>query len=174
MEERCVSNEYQVLKECVEFMSWCRNALREFGAVVGELNNRAMRYSFMVASMWKKIQRDLRQTILSIHRDVLERLGVSVEAVERVKVVDQAGVLRRGYVFYLDVVRAGGGVYLLETRHIADLEDLEWFVLKCRAFEVNMGVEAKRRIFVAVNVDRETVERAGELGVDLVYGAVLD
>lgn len=171
---RLVAEQSALLRQFAEAVAECRKAMREQWALVGELNVRAMRQSFMVAAMWKKMRRDLREAVLSIHRDILERLGVSVEKVERVKVVDSAGVLKKGLEFEIDVVHAGGDIYLLEARHVADIEDLQWFVLKCEVAEANWGRRAKRRIFVAVNIERAAVEKAEALGVDVVYGAVLD
>jgi post-segregation antitoxin (ccd killing protein) len=37
-----------------------------------------------------------------------------------------------------------------------------------------LGRKADRLILVAVNIDREALERARELGVDVVYGGVVE
>jgi len=60
--------------------------------------------------------------------------------------------------------------YLVEVKSYIDRDDVEWFYEKAGVVERILGRKADRLILVAVNIDREALERARELGVDVVYG----
>jgi len=63
---------------------------------------------------------------------------------------------------------------LIEVKPRAELEDVEWFYGKAEIVEKILGRKAEKLIIVAVNVDREALERAKELGIGVVCGAVVE
>jgi len=64
--------------------------------------------------------------------------------------------------------------YLVEVKSHVDRDDVEWFYEKAGVVERILGRKADRLILVAVNIDREALERARELGVDVVYGGIVE
>jgi glycerophosphoryl diester phosphodiesterase len=64
-------------------------------------------------------------------------------------------------------------MYLIEVKPYADHEDVEWFYEKAPIVERILGRRADKLIVVAVDVDKNALERAKELGVDVVYGNVV-
>jgi len=65
-------------------------------------------------------------------------------------------------------------MYLVEVKPHAELDDVERFYDKARIVERILGRRAEKLILVAVNVDKEALERARELGIDVVCGAVIE
>ena len=64
--------------------------------------------------------------------------------------------------------------YLIEVKSFADEDDVEWFNAKCEVFAKELGLQRYRKLVVAVNITREAVERACELGIDVVCGGVIE
>ncbi|MGC9131793.1 MAG: DUF3782 domain-containing protein, partial [Pyrobaculum sp.] len=119
--------------------------------------------------------RDLERTVLEIYRDALEKRGVEPGRVEKFVYTDVDGrYLKPGTRIEIDVYIHDGRMYLLEVKSHAELEDVEWFAEKAGAVEKILGRKADRLIIVAVNIDKEALERAAQLGIDAVYGAVIE
>jgi signal recognition particle subunit SEC65 len=52
--------------------------------------------------------------------------------------------------------------------------DVDWFNEKCKAVSELIGRRVKRNMIVAVNATKESLDRARELGIDIVYSTLLD
>jgi hypothetical protein len=117
----------------------------------------------------------LERTVLEIYRDALEGRGVEPGRVEKFVYTDVDGrYLKPGARIEIDVYIHDGRMYLLEVKSHAELEDVEWFAEKAGAVEKILGRKARRLIIVAVSIDKEALERAAQLGIDAVYGAVIE
>jgi hypothetical protein len=128
-----------------------------------------------MGSLGRRWGRDLERTVLEIYRDALEKRGVEPGRVEKFVYTDVDGrYLKPGARIEVDVYIHDGGLYLLEVKSYAELEDVEWFAEKAGAVEKILGRKAERLIIVAVNIDKEALERAAQLGIDAVYGAVIE
>jgi hypothetical protein len=57
----------------------------------------------------------------------------------------------------------------MEVKSLVDVNDVEWFNLKCEIFEKILGRRPDRRMIVCINILDEALERARELGVDIYY-----
>ena len=62
----------------------------------------------------------------------------------------------------------------MEVKSHAELDDVEWFYEKAGIVEKILGRKAARLIIVAVNIDKEALQRAQELGIEAVHGAVIE
>jgi hypothetical protein len=142
--------------------------LGELTRVVGELK-------VAVGSLGRRWGRDLERTVLELYRHALEERGVEPGRVERFAYTDVDGrYYRPGARVEVDVYVHNDRVYLIEVKSRAELDDVEWFYTKAGIVERILGRRAERLILVAVNVDREALERARQLGIDVICGSVVD
>jgi len=114
---------------------------------------------------------DLEQMVLEIFREALERRGIEPGKVEKLTLEDEEGVRLEINVYIHD-----GRAYLIEVKSRAELAHVEWFSQRARlAAEAlaKQGKKVERLILVAVHVDEEALERARQLGIDVIYGDVL-
>jgi hypothetical protein len=76
----------------------------------------------------------------------------------------------------IDVYIHDGKAYLIEVKSRAELAHVDWFSQRARlAAEAlaKQGKRVERLILVDVHVDEEALERARQLGIDVIYGNVL-
>ena len=141
--------------------------LKEHSRMLGELK-------VMVGSMGRRWGRDFEETVLAIYKDELARRGLDVRFVRRFSYVDVDGRFGlKGNVYEFDVIIEGDGVTVVEVKSRATRDDVVWFYEKVRRVESLLG-SVKRLLVVAVNIDKEALERAQELGIDTIYGAVIE
>jgi septal ring factor EnvC (AmiA/AmiB activator) len=115
--------------------------------------------------------RDLEKMVLEIFKEALERRGIEPDRVEKLTLEDEEGVRLE-----IDVYIHDGRAYLIEVKSRAELAHVEWFSQRARlAAEAlaKQGKKVERLILVAVHVDEEALERARQLGIDVIYGNVL-
>ncbi len=149
--------------------------LEEFGRRLEELTRVVGELKVAVGSLGRRWGRDLERTVLELYRHALEERGVEPGKVERLVYTDVDGrFYRRGARIEVDVYIHDEKVYLVEVKSYAELEDVEWFYEKAGIAERILGRRAEKLILVAVNVDKEALERARELGIDVVCGAVIE
>ncbi|MCC6024044.1 MAG: DUF3782 domain-containing protein [Thaumarchaeota archaeon] len=165
---RILGEHTKILGEHTRVLGEHARRLEELTKVVGELK-------VVVGSLGRRLGRDLERTILELYRYALKEMGVEVDRVERFTYRDVDGrYYRRGAVIEVDVYTRDKATYLVEVKSHADRDDVEWFYEKAGVVERILGRKADRLILVAVNIDREALERARELGVDVVYGGVVE
>ncbi|AET33445.1 PD-(D/E)XK nuclease family protein [Pyrobaculum ferrireducens] len=149
--------------------------IEELAKRVEELSKTVAELKVAMGSLGRRWGRDLERTVLEIYRDALEKRGIEPGRVEKFVYTDVDGrYLKPGARIEVDVYIHDGGIYLLEVKSHAELEDVEWFAQKAEAVEKILGRKAHRLIIVAVNIDKEALERATQLGIDAVYGAVIE
>ncbi|MGC9050240.1 PD-(D/E)XK nuclease family protein [Pyrobaculum sp.] len=149
--------------------------VEEHGRRLDELTKAVAELKVAMGSLGRRWGRDLERTVLEIYRDALEKRGVEPGRVEKFVYTDVDGrFMRPGTRIEVDVYIHDGRTYLLEVKSHAELEDVEWFAQKAEAVEKILGRKADRLIIVAVNIDKEALERAAQLGIDAVYGAVIE
>jgi hypothetical protein len=118
---------------------------------------------------------DMEKMILNIYRDVLEQEGVGVWKVEKLRLKDVDGrYLRRGARLEIDIYAHDDKVYFIEVKSLVEVNDVEWFNLRCDIFEKILGRRPDRRIIVCINIFRDAFERAQELGMHVIYDRVLE
>jgi hypothetical protein len=115
--------------------------------------------------------RDLEKMVLELFKEALERRGVEAEKVEKLVLKTDVGVVE------IDVYIHDGRRYLIEVKAVAYGDDVEWFSQRARlAAEAlaKQGKRVERLILVAVHIDKEALEKARQLGIDVIYGNVID
>ncbi len=117
---------------------------------------------------------DMERMILNVYKDVFEREGLEIRKVEKISFKDVDGrYYRRGAKLELDIYAHDDKVYFMEVKSLVDVNDIEWFNFKCEIFEKILGRRPDRRIIVCINILDEALERARELGVDIIYGRII-
>lgn len=158
----------KLLEEHSKLLERHEKRLEELARAVGELK-------VAVGSLGRRWGRDLERTVLELYRHALEERGVEPGRVEKFVYADVDGrFYRRGARIEVDVYIHDGGMYLVEVKSHAELDDVEWFYEKAGIVEKILGRKAAKLIIVAVNIDKEALQRAQELGIEAVYGAVID
>jgi len=158
----------KLLEEHSNLLERHEKRLEELARAVGELK-------VAVGSLGRRWGRDLERTVLELYRHALEERGVEPGRVEKFVYTDVDGrFYRRGARIEVDVYIHDGGMYLVEVKSHAELDDVEWFYEKAGIVEKILGRKAAKLIIVAVNIDKEALQRAQELGIEAVYGAVID
>jgi hypothetical protein len=158
----------KLLEEHSKLLERHEKRLEELARAVGELK-------VAVGSLGRRWGRDLERTVLELYRHALEERGVEPGKVEKFVYTDVDGrFYRRGARIEVDVYIHDGGMYLVEVKSHAELDDVEWFYEKAGIVEKILGRKAAKLIIVAVNIDKEALQRAQELGIEAVYGAVID
>lgn len=158
----------KLLEEHSKLLERHEKRLEELARAVGEVK-------VAVGSLGRRWGRDLERTVLELYRHALEERGVEPGRVEKFVYTDVDGrFYRRGARIEVDVYIHDGGLYLVEVKSHAELDDVEWFYEKAGVVEKILGRKAAKLIIVAVNIDKEALQRAQELGIEAVYGAVID
>jgi len=128
-----------------------------------------------VGSMGRRMGRDLELLVLNLYRDSIERFGIDVKRIEKVSIRDREGkYLSRDAKIEVDIYMSDETVYMVEVKSLADEEDVEWFNTKCDIVAREKGIASYKKLLVTVNVTREALERAKDLGVEVVYGSIVD
>jgi hypothetical protein len=158
----------KLLEEHSKLLERHEKRLEELARAVGELK-------VAVGSLGRRWGRDLERTVLELYRHALEERGVEPGRVEKFVYTDVDGrFYRRGARIEVDVYIHDGAMYLVEVKSHAELDDVEWFYEKAGIVEKILGRKAAKLIIVAVNIDKEALQRAQELGIEAVYGAVIE
>ncbi|MFP3191723.1 MAG: DUF3782 domain-containing protein [Thermoproteus sp.] len=159
---------FKALEEQSKLLEGHERRLEELTRAVGELK-------VAVGSLGRRWGRDLERTVLELYRHALEERGIEPGRVEKFVYTDVDGrFYRSGARIEVDVYIHDGKMYLVEVKSHAELEDVEWFYEKAGIVERILGRKAERLIIVAVDIDKEALERAQQLGIDAIYGAVVE
>lgn len=157
----------EILKRHEEILSDHGKTLSELVKAVGELK-------VAMGSLGRRWGVDLEKTVLKIYKDALESRGIEPGKVEKFIYTDVDGkYYRQGARLEMDVYIHDDKVYLIEVKSHAELDDVEWLFDKARIVGRILGREVKRVILIAINIDKEALDRANQLGIDTIYGAVI-
>jgi len=143
-------------------------SLEDLTRVVGELK-------VAVGSLGRMFGRDLEKTILELYRHVLAERGIEIEKVERFICRDVDGrFYKKGAMIEVDIYLHDKVVYFIEVKAYIELDDVDWFHDKVGIVEKILGRKADKLVIVAVNIDKNALERARDLGIEVVYGGVIE
>lgn len=164
---RILEGHTKILEEHSRILKEHSKMLEEHGRTLIELR-------IAIGSLGKRVGRDLEKTILSLYKDNLARLGIDPEKARRFIYTDLEGRLGiRGARYEFDVIIEDGGVTVIEVKSRAEREDIDWLYDKVERTRQLIG-NVRRIVIIAINIDREALERARELGIDTIYGSVID
>jgi len=149
--------------------------LKEHGERIERLERAVGELKAAIGGLGQRMGRDLEKLILNLYRDAIQRFDIDIDRVEKMSIRDVEGrYLHRGAKIELDIYMSDRVTYLIEVKSLVDEEDVEWFNTKCSIFARELGLTSYRKMIVAVNIARQALERARDLGIDVVYGSVID
>jgi len=150
--------------------------LQEHSKRIEELTKAVGELKVSVGSIGRRMGLDLEKAIFSVYRDALTGLGIrDVDKIEKFTYRDLEGkFLERGAKIEIDVYAHDQEAYLIEVKSMLEEGDVDWFNEKCKVASELIGKRIARRIIVALNATKEALARARELGIDVVYGALVD
>jgi hypothetical protein len=166
---------FKILEEHSKILREHSRILEEHGKRLEELTRAIGELKVSVGSLGRRWGRDLERTVLELYRQTLEEKGVEPGKVEKYVYTDLKGeYLARGARIEVDVYIHNEKAYLIEVKSYAEVDDVEWFYKKAQIVEKILGKAAEKLIIVAVNIDKEALERAKQLGIEAVYGALVE
>jgi len=162
------------LKKHREILEQHSKILEQHSKILEEHSKAIVRIEATLGSLSGRLGIDLERAILNIYRDILEGMGVEPGRVEKISYKDIDGrYYRKGARLELDIYIHDSGASFIEVKSLADINDVEWFQQRCEIFEKILGKKPSRRILVAINILSEALERARELGIEVIYGREL-
>ncbi|MDK6028739.1 DUF3782 domain-containing protein [Ignisphaera sp. 4213-co] len=166
----------KVLEEHSKRLEELSKAVYEHSIVLREHGKKIDVLSVAIGSIGRRMGVDLEKMVYSIYRDMLFGVGIrDVDKIEKFIYVDSEGrYFKKGTKIEVDVYAHNDEVYVIEVKSLVEEDDVTWFSIKCDAVSNILGKKIKRKVIVAINVVREALEKAKDLGIDIIYGAVVE
>jgi hypothetical protein len=164
----------KILEEHTKILEEHSKILEKHSNILEEHSKILARIEATLGGLTSRMGIDMERMILNVYKDVFEREGLEIRKVEKISFKDVDGrYYRRGAKLELDIYAHDDKVYFMEVKSLVDVNDIEWFNFKCEIFEKILGRRPDRRIIVCINILDEALERARELGVDIIYGRII-
>jgi hypothetical protein len=164
----------KILEEHTKILEEHSKILEKHSKILEEHSKILARIEATLGGLTSRMGIDMERMILNVYKDVFEREGLEIRKVEKISFKDVDGrYYRRGAKLELDIYAHDNKVYFMEVKSLVDVNDVEWFNFKCEIFEKILGRRPDRRMIVCINILDEALERARELGVDIIYGRVI-
>jgi len=164
----------KILEEHSKILEEHSKILEKHSKILEEHTKILTRIEATLGGLTSRMGIDMERMILNVYKDVFEREGLEIRKVEKISFKDVDGrYYRRGAKLELDIYAHDDKVYFMEVKSLVDVNDIEWFNFKCEIFEKILGRRPDRRMIVCINILDEALERARELGVDIIYGRII-
>jgi len=148
--------------------------LEELSKRIEELTREIGKQSAVLGSIGRRWGKDLEKMVIELYRHVLEERGIIPEKIEKFTYVDTDGrYYVKGSRIEFDIYIHNDKVYLVEVKSHADIEDVEWFYKRAEIYEKIRGRKPDKLILIAIHIDEDAYERAKELGIEVIYGAII-
>jgi hypothetical protein len=148
--------------------------LMEHSKRLEELAREVGKQGVVLGSVGRRWGRDLEKMVLELYRHVLEERGIIPEKIEKFTYVDVDGrYYVKGSKIEFDIYMHNERIYLVEIKSHADVEDVEWLYKRAEIYEKLAGRKPDKLILVAIHIDDDAYKRAGELGIEVIYGAII-
>lgn len=173
LEERLARVEERMVK-VEEALAGAVRALEKLLREMDSEKRRLERIERILGSLGRRHGLGLERLVLEAYRDLLERLGIDVYRVEKLRLVDREGSVFGvpGQVVDIDVYLGDDVCWLVEVKSFADREDVLLHYHKAVWASRQLGRRC-RFVLVAVYVTEEARRLAERLGVDIVAGYVV-
>ena len=171
---KAVQEQGKILAEHSKILAEHSKRLEELSKRIEELTRKVSEQSAVLGSIGRRWGRDLEKMVIELYRHVLEERGIIPEKIERFTYVDTDGrYYVKGSRIEFDTYIHNDKVYLVEVKSHADIEDVEWFYKRAEIYEKIRGRKPDKLVLIAVHIDEEAYERAKELGIEVIYGAII-
>jgi len=134
------------------------------------------RFEVILGRMGRRWGADLERTLLGTFREVLEMEGIEPGRVERFSYLDRDGSVTglKGRLVQVDILVRDGEVTVIEVKSFPERQDMDHLKDVVAYVEKIIQKRVSKVYLVAVNVDKDTLERAGELGFKVIYGSIVE
>jgi hypothetical protein len=171
---KAVQEQGKILAEHSKILAEHSKRLEELSKRIEELTRKVGEQSTVLGSIGRRWGRDLEKMVIELYRHVLEERGIIPEKIERFTYVDTDGrYYVKGSRIEFDTYIHNNKVYLVEVKSHADIEDVEWFYKRAEIYEKICGRKPDKLVLVAVHIDEDAYERAKELEIEVIYGAII-
>lgn len=146
----------------------------EFNKLREAFNRFSMIFEVTIGSMGRRGE-DLERMVLEIFKEALEKRGIEPGKVEKLRFTDRDGSITgiKGRIIDTNILVKGNKLFLIEVKSRAELDHVDILFEKARAVEKYLNRNVDRMFLVAVNVDKEAYERAGELGIEVICDNII-
>lgn len=119
---------------------------------------------------------DLERTLLGTYKEALEKEGIEPGKVESFSYTDYDGSVTelKGRRVQVDILVRDGKLTLIGVKAFAEREDMDHLTDVVGYVQKILKKEVERVYVAAVNVDREALNRAQELGFKVIYGSLTE
>jgi hypothetical protein len=134
------------------------------------------RFEVILGRMGRRWGVDLERTLLGTFKEVLEREGIEPGRVDSFSYVDFDGSITglKGRRVQADILVRDGKITLIEVKSFPDVEDVDHLKDVVGYVEKILKTNVDKVYVVAVNVDKDTLSRAEELGFKVIYGSLVE
>ncbi|PSN83934.1 hypothetical protein B9Q01_02820 [Candidatus Marsarchaeota G1 archaeon OSP_D] len=168
------NREVQKLRE--DFNREMHNLREEQIKMREEFNRLEHRFEVILGRMGRRWGVDLEKTMLGTFKEVLEKEGIEIGKVESFSYTDYDGSITglKGRRVQVDILVKNGKLTLIEVKSFPEFEDVDHLRDVVGYVEKILKRSVDQVYLVAVNIDRETLNRAKELGFKVIYGNLVE
>ena len=164
----------KILAEHSKRLEELTRAVQEQGKRIEELARKVGEQSAVLGSIGRRWGRNLEKMVIELYRHVLEEKGIIPEKIERFTYIDTDGrYYVKGSRIEFDIYIHNDKVYLVEVKSHADIEDVEWLYKRAEIYEKIRGRKPDKLLLITVHIDEDAYERAKDLGIEVIYGAII-
>ena len=172
--EKTLMEHTKILEEHTRILQEHTATLREHSKRLEELGRAAAQIHVTLGRLGGRWGRNMEKMVLEIFKKVLEERGIELGKVKKFEYVDRDGrFYKRGARIEVDIYVHDEKLYLIEVKSHADCDDVEHFHDVAQVVEKILNKKADKLILVATSIDEDAFKRAGELGIDVIYGAII-
>jgi hypothetical protein len=172
--EKTLLEHTKILEEHSRILQEHTKILEEHSKRLEELERTVVRIEINLNRLGGRWGRNMERTVLELFRKVLEERGIEPGRVEKFEYIDRDGKFyKKGARIEVDMYIHDEKLYLIEVKSLVEYGDVEYFHDKAQIVEKILGRRADKLMLIAVNIYDNALKRARELGIDVVYGAVI-
>ncbi|PSO04090.1 hypothetical protein B9Q13_05635 [Candidatus Marsarchaeota G2 archaeon ECH_B_SAG-G16] len=175
-EKRIDSTLAEIKKLREDFNREMHNLREEQIKMREEFNRLEHRFEVILGRMGRRWGVDLEKTMLGTFKEVLEKEGIEIGKVESFSYTDYDGSITglKGRRVQVDILVKNGKLTLIEVKSFPEFEDVDHLRDVVGYVEKILKRSVDQVYLVAVNIDRETLNRAKELGFKVIYGNLVE
>jgi hypothetical protein len=171
---KAVQEQGKIIAEHSKILAEHSRRLEELSKRIEELTREVGKQSVVLGSIGRRWGRDLEKTVLKLYRYVLEERGIIPEKIEKFTYIDTDGrYYVKGSRIEFNIYIHNDRVYLVEIKSHADVEDVEWLYKRAEIYEKIRGRKPDKLLLIAIHIDEDAYERAKDLGIEVIYGAII-
>jgi|GEM_PF-980132 hypothetical protein len=146
----------------------------EFKLLREDIDKLGNRFEVILGRMGRRWGTDLERMLLATFKEALEKEGIELAKVQNFTYMDLDGSItgHRGRRVQVDVLVTDGKLTVIEVKAFAEREDVDHLSDVVGYVEKILKKDVEKAYIVAVNIERDALDRAEELGFKAIYGSV--